>query len=143
MKLNWGHKLVIFTVLFMIFILSMVFYISTQKVELVEDNYYEEGIRYQDVIDQSVDASKMIEVTLDANKIFSFKPLAKFDSLLCKLSFYRPSSRSKDFSVTILFNDTTTSFYDAKNLENGPWKLTLSWEDKKGKHQLEKEYLLK
>ena len=143
MKLNWGHKLVIITVLFMIFILSMIIYISTQNVELVDENYYEEGIRYQDIIDQSADANNMLEVTIDEKRVFTFKPIAKLDSIVCKLSFYRPSSKSKDFSETILLHDTLISIYDAKNLESGPWKLTLTWEDSKGKHQIEKEYILK
>jgi hypothetical protein len=48
MKLNWGHKLVFFTILFMLFIITMVVAISRQKVDLVDTNYYEKGIQYQD-----------------------------------------------------------------------------------------------
>ena len=48
MKINWGTKLVFFALLFMTFIVTMVVIISRQDVPLVEEGYYEKGIRYQD-----------------------------------------------------------------------------------------------
>ena len=47
MKINWGHKLVFFAASFMLFVMFMVYRISTQKIDLVDQNYYENGVAYQ------------------------------------------------------------------------------------------------
>ena len=46
MKINWGHKLVFFMVVFMLFIVVLIYHISRQQVDLVDKNYYEKGITH-------------------------------------------------------------------------------------------------
>lgn len=151
MKINWGHKLLFVTILFMVFILSMVIYLSRQKVDLEEENYYEKGIKYQEVIDQSKDAGKLLKVSLNnylgknkdtLNEII-FKPLVKFDSVKCEISFFRPSEKNKDFSFSEILSDTNSFVYLNDKIDKGSWRINVSWEDKNGKHQLEKKFTLK
>ncbi len=50
MKLNWGWGLAIFLSIFLIAILSFVFFTTTQQVNLVEKDYYPKGITYEQQI---------------------------------------------------------------------------------------------
>ncbi len=52
-KLNWGHGLAIALGCFIIFILSLIFIfpMGKQNAEMISNNYYEEELQYQDVID--------------------------------------------------------------------------------------------
>ena len=60
---NWGHGVIIALASFMIFILSMMFpFPNGQKnSEMVTDNYYEEELKYQDVIDAKKRADELKE----------------------------------------------------------------------------------
>jgi hypothetical protein len=59
MKLNWGHKILGFYLLFVAAIVYMVVLSSRQKVDLVTADYYNEEIRYQERIDESGRASAL------------------------------------------------------------------------------------
>ena len=101
MKINWGHKLVFFASAFMLFVVVMVYKISTQKVELVDKNYYENGIRYQEEINKysaSKDTKHAIDFSLTEQKL-SFQTLAS-NSISGEMHFYRPSDASLDFIKT-------------------------------------------
>jgi len=49
--MNWGKGLTIFIVLFILSMLGMVYISFKQSNEMLEDNYYDREIKYQEVID--------------------------------------------------------------------------------------------
>ncbi len=128
MKLNWGHKLVFFTVLFMLFIVFMIYRISVQQVDLVDTNYYERGVKYQDELNKFTAAQVL-------------KPQVDFDAVAGELRFniegtqpvsgtlliYRPSDAMMDFSLPFE-TDTNHGFtYSTTSLQKGMWKATFEW----------------
>jgi hypothetical protein len=128
MKLNWGHKLVFFTVSFMMFIIVMVYRISTQKVDLVDQNYYENGIRYQEEINK-YSASKDIKHEIDfsaTNNEITFQTLAK-NTIIGEMHFYRPSDSKLDFVKPFTVNTEGKHVCSTKELKKGPWKVTYEW----------------
>lgn len=143
MRLNWGHKLVIFGALFMLFIISLVTYMMRQPIELVESNYYEKGIRYQEVIDQQADADKLVKLELipgqDAHMLIT--PADSVDAFKGTLYFYRPSDQASDFSVPVSCSAKQPFVFAVGNLDKGPWKAKLNWEDATGRHQLEHSFV--
>ncbi|MFI5221987.1 MAG: FixH family protein [Bacteroidia bacterium] len=142
--MNWGHKLLFFTILFMLFITGLVLYISTQHVELVENNYYEKGIRYQEVIDQKMNAEKFLSVSLDSNTgSIVIKPLEKFEKTAVSLLFYRPSDKSKDFSTHFELFDTLPLAYSYNLMDKGTWRLSVRWQNNNIPHLIEKEFILR
>ena len=62
-KFTWGHGIAVALGSFMIFILSMIFFFSRgwQNSELITDNYYEEELAYQNVIDAKKNADELSE----------------------------------------------------------------------------------
>lgn len=62
-KFNWGHGIVLAMACFIGFILFMIFIFPNgqQNSELITDNYYEEELAYQDIIDAKNRADKLPE----------------------------------------------------------------------------------
>ncbi|TCJ13236.1 hypothetical protein EPD60_12630 [Flaviaesturariibacter flavus] len=59
MQISWGYKIAAIYILFVIGILALVFKASSQDVELVTANYYEQELKYQEVIDQKAAAANL------------------------------------------------------------------------------------
>lgn len=128
MKINWGHKLVFFTVLFMVFVVSMVYFMISQKVELVETDYYEKGMNYQKEIDKHMATEGMdhhIEY-LASKQSISFTT-AIGGNISGKIKFYRPSDSSMDFEDDFTLNNEGHFTYPANKLAKGAWKVTFEW----------------
>ena len=60
-KLHWGHGLAIALGCFMIFILFLIFVfpMGKQNSEMISNNYYEEELEYQKVIDAKKNADQL------------------------------------------------------------------------------------
>jgi hypothetical protein len=128
MKLNWGHKLVFFGASFMLFVLFMVYRISTQQVDLVDTNYYERGVKYQDELNKYTEAQVL-------------KPQVKFDETTGVLTFtiegsqavsgtltiYRPSDAKMDFTIPFVTDSARSFTYITVAMQKGLWKATFEW----------------
>lgn len=63
-NLNWGHGLMIALGCFILFILTMIFTFPTgsENSDLVSDNYYEEELEYQKIIDAKENAAALAQL---------------------------------------------------------------------------------
>ncbi len=125
MKINWGTKLVFFALLFMTFIVTMVVIISRQDVPLVEEGYYEKGIRYQDVINTSnnQDTLTQLELSSDAVRVQNKSTQA----IQGQLKFYRPDDPSQDAKFEVNVEANSEFSFPTQSLKKGKWKLEFSW----------------
>jgi hypothetical protein len=126
-QLNWGHGLVFFTILFMAFISILVYRIGQQKIDLVDKNYYERGVLYQQDINKFNAASAIAhQVVLNAQHqlVFQANGVAPFTGVL---HFYRPDHAEWDFSIPFTLNAQGTYTYATNHLQKGPWKATFEW----------------
>jgi hypothetical protein len=143
MKLNWGHKLAFFASIFMLFVVVMVYKISTQKVELVDDNYYENGIRYQEEINKyaaSKDTKHAIEFSL-ANHELTFQTLADH-AIKGSMHFYRPSDSKLDFTKPFAVDANGKHVFSTTELKKGPWKVTYEWKTADTLMAAEKQFVV-
>jgi hypothetical protein len=127
MKINWGHKLVFFGLSFMFFVAFMVYKITTQKVDLVDDNYYEKGVRYQEEINK-FNATEGVEsnISFDLNQqLITFK--SNISGLKGKALFYRPGDVNLDFETDFVLNENGEFTYSIAQLAKGLWKVTFEW----------------
>ena len=62
-KFTWGHGMVLALAGFIAFILGMIFFYTRgyQTSEMVSENYYEDELIYQDVIDAKTAAASLAE----------------------------------------------------------------------------------
>ncbi len=148
MKINWGTKLAFFAILFMSFVVFMVVKISQTDMPLVDENYYEKGIDYQQNINNSQNSESRIRIFVGSLQAQGIDPNAKFlfvnklsmgDTILVKAFFYRASDKLKDFSKNLSLIDSIPAAIDITTLDKGKWKLSLTWEENNTKHLVEKE----
>lgn len=128
MKFNFGTGLFIGAVLFMTFVVVLVVKIMKTDVPLVEDNYYEKGIRYQEKINMSnidnLSTNIRIESGMDNNeKLINFSKTSLGDTIAGKAYFYRPSDKQKDFTIDVILVDTNVFPFNVSKLEKGIWKI--------------------
>lgn len=145
MKINWGYTIVAVYSVFIIGILFMVYQSSIEQKDLVSDNYYEEELKYQEVINQSANtASLSSEITTEANDglIKLYFP-SEFNEARYAGSWklYCPSDRTKDLSGNCNINrgKSTISY---KSTSKGQFQLQLTWIKGSKKYYFEKNLSL-
>ena len=128
MKINWGHKLVFFTILFMLFIITMVFLMVTQKVDLVEADYYEKGINYQQELNKHNAVKGMDhQITYLASMHQLTFQTAMGGQVQGTAYFYRPSDSKLDFNIPFTLDNEGKFLYSTQALTKGLWKVTFEW----------------
>ena len=117
-KWNWGTKLFIATVIFMLFLLGMVYMTTLQDRSMVEDEYYQKSMVYQEMIDKKAN-SKQLESQIQINMgrdylSIIFQDFFDPESISGEIKIYRPSDIKLDVLIPIRL-DSTRSFHFPKN----------------------------
>lgn len=129
--MNWGKSIVLVFIIFAGIIITMVTISMRQEVNLVEKNYYEEEIAYQDQIDRIENFEKLEEKPSikHAGGILTIS----FPSLLYSsvdngsIQLYRPSTSTKDKKYKIALDQSGVQNIPISSLEKGLWKIKLRW----------------
>ena len=107
MKINFGVKVVIFYLDFVVLILTLVFKCISNKSELVTKDYYAKELVFQNRLDAS---ARQAESNYNINYSFNSNQLVfELDSILIDkkiegtLTFYRPSNSKLDIVKPISF----------------------------------------
>ncbi|MFA7381285.1 MAG: FixH family protein [Bacteroidia bacterium] len=127
MKFNWGHKLVFFGVCFMLFVMGMVFYMTQKKNELVDENYYEKGIRFQEELNKfNATEGKDIDFTYaTATAEIQFK--IPTPSTAVKVQLYRPSDSKLDQNMEVTTDADGKAMLSTSAMAKGLWQVKLEW----------------
>ncbi len=143
MKWNFGHGLFLGAATFVAFIFFLVSNMLQQDIDLVADDYYEEGLNYQQKIDEakrSLVPNYFQHNTLGGRSI-QLVPKGKLESKSCEVSFYRPSDSEMDFTGTFPVNVEGIKIEDTR-LTSGFWHLSVSWDAPEGKQYSELEVMV-
>ena len=129
--MNWGHKLTIFIVLFLVVMLGMVFYATMQTNEMIDDNYYQKELEYQDVID-----AKQNLVNISSNNLISQTflevvitlPPGTFEKLeKGNIELLRNDSKANDVQLEIEPNGSNRRTIPKSSLLKGMYKSRIKW----------------
>ena len=141
MKISWGHGVVIALACFIIFILSMIFLFPNgqKNSEMITDNYYEEELKYQDVIDAKNRADQLAEksdVEFGKEGIKIIFP-ENYDNHNTKFDFYlyRTDDQNLDVKKEFTLNADHTFLIPAKILSKGNYILKVKWITNKTQYQ--------
>lgn len=132
-KFNWGTGIVLAVTLFIIATLSVVSYIISLDFYLVSNNHYEEGVEYQQTIDNKNRAENLenpVVVLFDEGStsiklIFPQEILS--DSLTGHVTFYRPNNPDLDKKYKLSLDTEGLQTIPVGDFEKGRWKLTVEW----------------
>lgn len=147
-KLNWGHGLAIALGCFILFILFLIliFPMGKQNAEMISNNYYEEELQYQDVIDAKKNAAKLEEVpkykSTSEGMLISFPASIKADENTVKFVLFRTDDSNLDVKkeVTLQHN---LFLIPAKVISKGSYTLKLKWKENKTPYQVDYDILWK
>jgi hypothetical protein len=123
--MNWGYRIVVGMVIFMLFIAYLSYRMINTKVDLVADNYYESGQAYQDRIQKLNNTEKIInQIKFEFDKKTSTLSydVTKLDS--GTLSIYRPSDKKLDFNIPL---SSASAQLDLSMIESGSWRVQANW----------------
>jgi len=130
-KYNWGWGISIFYIAFVIFLIGNVIFSGLQRNDLVEENYYEQELKYQERINKMKrykELPEKINIIQSGNSIVIKFP-QNIDKKLIKgkVHFYRPSNSSYDRIEEIKLNDSNFQVLDISTYPNGFWRIKIDW----------------
>ncbi|MDL1913615.1 MAG: nitrogen fixation protein FixH [Bergeyella sp.] len=144
MKLTWGHGVIFALLSFMIFIVGMIilFPMGKQNAEMITDNYYEEELVYQDVIDAKNRADTLREkpeVSILPRGInISFPEEINNENTKFEFFLYRTNDKNLDIKKTFSLSEQNTYRIPNEILVSGSYTLKLMW--KKDKKNYQRDY---
>ena len=128
----WPVGLVIFFILFTSYIVGFVIFASSQKMDLVRADYYDQEIRFQKQIDRSqrtapVLANANIDYDRAGDLVTVHLPSVKQSNVDGSVTFYRPSDASLDTSVDLGLDLAGHQNVSVHSLRSGLWKVRVQW----------------
>lgn len=148
MKINWGTGIVIGMITFIAFIVTLGTKMMGSKVDLVASDYYEQGIEFEEHMQQVEAANALnqpvaIEVNYSTSQI-EVKMPQEFaqQSIEGNIIFFRPSDKTKDFSVALKPNDQLQQNVPLEKLAKGNWKVQMQWKANGKAYYCEKDVVI-
>ncbi len=134
MKLNWGHGIAIFLVIFVVTTVSVVTLIITDDTynhELVSEHYYEDELKYQDEIDKENNAAKLetrlIYRTSKDGVLLTFPSDFAYDKVSGEIKMVRPSKKILDFTMPVKLDDKFQMLIPSEKAIQGIWLMQIDW----------------
>jgi hemin uptake protein HemP len=125
-KFTWGHGIIVALACFMIFITSLVFFAGNMG-EMVEDNYYEKTVVYQNDIDAAKRANEMSnqpEIVQQAN---GFLIRFKENPETGNIRFLRSNNSEFDVKAPLKLNNRMEQLIHSEDLEEGQYEVDIRW----------------
>ncbi len=139
---NWGTKLFIATAIFMLFLLTMVYMTTLQDRSMVEDEYYQKSMVYQEMIDKKSN-SKQLEQQVKVNMGSSylsiiFQDFFKPQNISGEIKIYRPSDIKLDVHIPIKLDSTRSLHLPKDKMTKGKYIVKIDYKvGEKGYYQEE------
>ncbi|MBK9192893.1 MAG: FixH family protein [Crocinitomicaceae bacterium] len=130
--MNWGKSITIFMVLFMGFILSMVYYAFTKNADLVEENYYENELNYdQHKINREnytgLTDQASIQTVPDGVQIYV--PATETPVKNGSIYFYRPDEKKLDRNYELSLDEKNLQLLPYSDFKEGYYDVRIEWSD--------------
>lgn len=148
MKFNWGTGITIGMILFMGFIITLSVKMIGSKVDLVSKDYYEQGIEFEEHLNQVKAANALSQpVTVDVNYTAAqvqIKLPAEFSnqSVEGTILFFCPNEKNNDFSVALKPDSNLQQNLPLEKLTKGNWWIKLQWKANGKDYYYEEEIVI-
>jgi hypothetical protein len=130
-KFNWGTGIFIFITLFLLVNAFVIYKSFQQRNDLVEEEYYPQGLEYQKQIDRFAKANALsakIEISEKAGELFIKYPNdLKDKNIKGQVVFFRPSDENADFSDSIRFDTSMIQRIPIQKMIKGKYIAKFFW----------------
>lgn len=127
---RWGGGVVAAFGVFIAGVLAMAYIAMSERVDLVSDQYYDQGVRYQERITaerNSVTAGGVTVVVLPRQVRLEFPREVLRNGGGGTVTFYRPADRSRDFALALAVDSSCSQTVPTGDLERGLWRVKATW----------------
>lgn len=148
-KFNWGHGIILALGSFILFILFMIFIFPNgmQNAEVISENYYEDELVYQDVIDAKKNADLLIAKPVyeqNTHGITVTFPLEiKPNDGKVNFVLFRTNDANLDVKKDVELSANHSFTIPAKILAVGSYTLKVKWTTDKKHYQIDYDVLWK
>jgi len=130
--MNWGLKIIVAYLSFIVLLVVLAYYSFSAKVDLVSEDYYRQEIAYQDRIEEienerNLDHTVAIKTDLRQGFITLAFPKGMSQSQ-GDIYLYRPSNADWDRHFKISLDPQRCQQLELQGLPAGRWSLQLHWE---------------
>lgn len=130
-KFNWGTGIVLALLVMISGMLVLVSIAVRQDFDLVDKDYYQKSISYQQHIEKvgntaALETKIAFELSADTLKL-TFPDLANYQEYSGKIHFYSPVEARRDFSLDVKMDTAFSQIIDLKNLEKGRYQVKIDW----------------
>jgi nitrogen fixation protein FixH len=129
--MNWGKGILITIIIFLAGTAVMIIIAMNSEYDLVANNYYEQGIKYQDKIDRinrTNALSEKVGIEFFENAVsISLPRMFAADKIKGDVIFYRPSDAGRDFKIPLQVDSENKMLISTGKLEKGFWKVQIDW----------------
>jgi FixH protein len=147
MNITWGDKLIIVFLVFGSMMTYMVCRSFGTRVDLVSNEYYNDELEYQQLIDgaQSASQTRSGPELVFAGRKVTVNPVDTFTLITGKGTawFYCVSDSDKDQKVSLKQNITTTGALAEVFLKEGSYIAKLRWSTSQGNFYSEQKFTVK
>jgi hypothetical protein len=129
--MNWGYKIAIVILVFVVGMLSMVYISMQQTNEMFDENYYAQELKYQSLIDAQNALNKIRTEPLfyqDPQTLTVQLPITSFESIQDGSIDFLKQDNQKDDLKYVLIPDSNGKFQVQKSeLQKGVYKVRVKW----------------
>ena len=128
----WPYAIILTFILFISGTIGLVVMASSQRVDLVSNNYYEQELKYQGQINRAAHAQALsapVHISYDRSShqiAIVLPPEHANHAVIGRIQLYRPSEASLDREFKLQV-DHGSQTLDGSTLRPGLWKVHLSW----------------
>lgn len=142
----WPYLLLTIMVIFIFIMLTMVIIAFKQPLNMVDENYYEESLSFQDKKDSQDNAKNLKNppeiIHEGQNIIIIFPSEIERSKINGKIMFYSPLSKSEDFQLDLMLDSDNKQFIDISKIRPGQWSVSLEWQDGQLSYLIKKAVVL-
>ncbi len=145
-KFNWGTGVVMALLIMMAGMTYLVSIAIRQDHDLVDDNYYQKSINYQQHIDDAGNTAKLDQklvftLSVDTLKI-QFPELAVSTDYSGEIHFYSPVAAKRDFKLAAKPDTGFAQIIALKSMEAGRYQVKVNWTANSVSYFQEEEILI-
>lgn len=144
-KFNWGTGIFIVIVFIFSGVIGFFIFSANLDINLVENNYYEKELVYEQRIAHTRNANNLpekIRIESPGDRIvLHFPDTASNTGITGTIWFYRPSDESKDFTLPISLDDSLCQAIGKERIFPGKYTIKIDWE-MAGTHYYQEEVLI-
>lgn len=142
-KFNWGTGIVIALIVMVSGMIVLVSIAVRQDYDLVDKDYYQKSINYQQHIEEVKNTEALVgkilfEQTTETLKL-TFPNLGNIEGYSGEIHFYSPVAEKRDMTLKVKPDSGFSQIINLKSLEKGRYQVKIDWSVGKVSYYQEEE----